>query len=211
METRVVHDTAGPNAAQLLLLLASIASVFCIYPLAGLLLQPQGHGFSAGRMAPDFELRDFRGQVRTLADYRGRHVFLVFGYLHCDDVCHAQSGRLAALAGLLEGHEIEFLYLAMDSRRDEPSMLHAYFDRRGANFTSLHADEPARMQALASKFNAPYRIAGNPGADDYEIEHPARIFLLGPDGRMLVVYNATATSGEQIAEDFRRLAGNPPT
>ena len=110
-----------------------------------------------------------------------------------------------ALSDLLANRDIEFLYLAMDSRHDQPSMLRAYFDRRGDNFTSLHADSIAQMQSIAAAFKAGYRISGNPGSADYEIEHPAKIFLIDPSGQLRYVYNARAATAEQIAEDFHQL------
>ncbi|NEV64268.1 SCO family protein [Thiorhodococcus minor] len=41
--------------------------------------------------APDFSLRDTKGQGVSIADFRDKLVYLMFGYLSCDQVCHAQS------------------------------------------------------------------------------------------------------------------------
>ena len=205
MKIHSLDPPAGFNARQFLLVLASIALVFGIYPLSALLLQQNGHGFQVNRTAPAFRLSTATGELRRLSDYRGRHVYLMFGYMRCADVCHAQVNHLAALGDLLADRNIEFLYLAMDSRHDRPSMLQAYFDRRGDNFTSLHADSIAQMQSIAAAFNAGYRISGNPGGADYEIEHPAKIFLIDPSGKMRYVYSTTTATANQIAADFRQL------
>lgn len=193
---------------HLLLLLVAIAVLFGVYPFAGLLLQTDGNGFATNRSVPDFELVDVRGNTRSLSDFRGRYVFLMFGFMRCADICHTQVTRLAALAEMLAGRDVEFLYLAMDSRHDEPSLLHAYFDQRGDNFTSLHANSLPQMQSIASAFNAGYRISGNPGSDSYDIEHPGKIFLIGPDGQLRLVYSGAKTTTGQIAANFNRL--NPP-
>lgn len=194
---------------HLLLLLAAIAVLFGIYPFAGLLMQQDGHGFATNRVAPEFELIDATGSSRSLSDYRGRHVYLMFGFMRCADICHTQVARLATLADLLADREVEFLYLAMDSRHDDPTLLHAYFDQRGDNFTSLHAPSLPKMQSIANAFNAGYRISGNPGSDNYDIEHPGKIFLIAPDGQLRFVYRGAETTSKQIATDFFRL--NPET
>ncbi len=35
----------------------------------------------------NFELLDPSGQVKTIADFKGKVVFIFFGYTHCPDVC----------------------------------------------------------------------------------------------------------------------------
>ncbi len=202
-------SSQAPVAAHHLLpLIAAIALMFALYPLANHLLRDDGHGFAAERMAPGFELFDAGGERVSLAQFRGRHVYLMFGFLRCDRVCHTQAAVLAELGGLIDADKVHFLYLAMDSRHDQPSMLRKYFDQRGHNFTSLHATELRRMQSLAAAYNAPYRIDGNPTSASYSIDHPARIFLIGPEGQLQRVYGGTVGAAD-LAADFYRPDPNP--
>ena len=190
---------------HILLILVAIAVVFSIYPLAGFLMQGDTYGVATNRQAPKFELIDADGKTRSIEDYRGRYVYLMFGFMRCEEVCHAQVTQLAALANILEDKEIQFLYLAMDSKHDDPSLLREYFDKRGDNFTSLHATNMAQMQSIASDFNADYRIDGNPSNANYTIEHPARIFLIDPSGQLQFVYYGVALDIVKIAEEFHHL------
>ena len=190
---------------HLLVVAFAIAIVFGLYPFASLVLQQNSYGFAISGAAPDFELRDAEGKPRSLADYRGRHVYLMFGFMRCQETCHSQVMNLVALADQLDRTEIEFLYLAMDTRYDEPALLKEYFDRRGKSFTSLHAQNLQQMQSIASAFNAGYRIAGNPGSDNYDIEHPARIFLIDPEGQLRFMYSGTTIDVVQIAADFHQI------
>ncbi len=176
-------------------------------PLASL-LQNTASNTAEPRPAPDFLLYDADGKPVSLRDFRGRTLFLMFGYLRCTDVCHAQVANLVALANRFEDENSVFLYLAMD-RRDEPAALREYFDRRGQDFVSLHAPDTAAMQGVASAYRAAYRIAGNPAGDDYEIEHPAMIFLIDPTGRLRHSYRGIDPDLERIAADYRRIdSGN---
>src|SRR5262245_51714104 len=67
--------------------------------LFGLLLA-SGHSFrstdvTGADFGRDFQLTDHNGQVRTLADFRGKVVALFFGYTHCPEVCPATLAELA--------------------------------------------------------------------------------------------------------------------
>ena len=190
---------------EMLLLALSLAAVFATVPLASLLLQPPGNGLVSDRPAPEFVLRDAAGKPVSLQDFRGRSVFLMFGYLRCNDVCHAQVANLVALANRLQHSDSVYLYLAMDSRRDDPAALYEYFDRRGQAFISLHAENTAQMQSIANAYLAGYRIAGNPASEDFEIVHPARIFLIDPAGRIRQTYTGINPDIELIAADYARL------
>lgn len=191
-----------------LLIVVAVAVVFCIYPLAGFVMQRDTYGVATDRQAPKFELIDADGKTRSIEDYRGRYVYLMFGFMRCEEVCHSQVTQLAVLANILEDAEIQFLYLAMDSKHDDPSLLREYFDKRGDNFTSLHASNQSQMQSIASDFNAGYRIDGNPSDANYNIEHPARVFLIDPSGQLQFIYSGVAPDSVKIAEEFYRLNSN---
>ena len=192
-----------------LLLAAAIALVFSLQPLSYLLWHQDSYGFSGTRSAPDFRLYDTEGRPKTLADYRGRYLFLMFGYLRCADVCHSQVMNLMAIDNRLDDENIEYLYLALDSKHDEPSLVREYFDRRRENFTSLHAADLAQMQAVANAFHAGYRITGNPAGASYDIEHPTKIFLIDTQGRLRYTYNGLALDINRIVDDFFRLKSTP--
>lgn len=202
-----MHDypLTRPNIYPLphiLLLVVAIGFVFAIVPLFGLVSQQDTYGIETSQQAPRFELTDARGEPKSISDYKGRYIYLMFGFMRCEEVCHSQAAYLTSLADTLQGENVEFLYLAMDSKHDEPSLLREYFDRRGKNFTSLHAPNTAQMQSVANAFNAGYRIDGNPASAGYSIEHPARIFLIDPNGRLRLVYHGLALDLEKIAADY---------
>ncbi|OYU44641.1 MAG: SCO family protein, partial [Burkholderiales bacterium PBB4] len=51
--------------------------------------------------AKDFELTDHNGQVRRLADFKGKVVVMFFGYTQCPDVCPTSMAELADVKKLL--------------------------------------------------------------------------------------------------------------
>ena len=57
----------------------------------------QPKGLSLGSEAPDFQLADLAGKNRTLAEFRGRRILLIFFNPACG-VCREMMPKLAALA-----------------------------------------------------------------------------------------------------------------
>jgi len=53
----------------------------------------------------------------------------MFGYLRRSGACYLRVNHLAALPDPLAERNIEFLWLSLDSRHDQPSMLQARPDR----------------------------------------------------------------------------------
>lgn len=191
------------------LLLAAMVLIFILYPLASILLQSHYHGLATNRPAPQFQLLDVNGKTTTLSDFKGKHIYLMFGFLQCQDVCHSQAFLLNSIAGVLPEDDIEFVYLAMDANTDKPSSLEKYFNQRGNNFTSLRADTQQKMQSLATAFNAGFRINGNSDSNNYSIDHPARLFLIDPEGNLRLTYNGMAVDIKQIIDDFYQLNNIP--
>ena len=205
MHVQPIPNTVIYPYHHILLIVVAVAVVFSIYPLAGFMMLRDTYGVATELQAPQFELLDADGKTKSIEDYRGRYVYLMFGFMRCEKVCHTQVTQLVALANLLDDTELQFLYLAMDSKHDDPSLLREYFDKRGDNFTSLHASNLAQMQSVASGFNAGYRFDGNPSNANYNIEHPARIFLIDPSGQLQFVYYGAVLDTVKIAEEFYRL------
>lgn len=204
MRTFLSKHAARFRGLDLVIITLALATLFGSVPLASVLQQAPGGAWASARPAPDFELFDAAGAPRSIEDFRGRSLFLMFGYLRCADICHSQVANLVALANQLQQSDATFLYLAMD-RRDDPAALRDYFDRRGQDFVSLHARDTTTMQAVANDYLAAYRIDGNPAGDEYDIEHPARIFLIDPAGQIRRVYNGSNPDLQRIAADFYQL------
>lgn len=156
------------------------------------------------RPAPAFSLSNSRGLTVSNADYHGKYLYLMFGYLKCRDVCHSQVLLLSSLAGLIDDSDTAFAFLAMDSS-DSSAVLEAYFDNQGDNFISLRAASQQRMHRLASAFGAGFTLDIAADGDNYSINHPARIFLIDPKGRLRMIYRGAVLDATRIAADFHQL------
>ncbi len=188
-------------------LLILILLIFFSIPFIPTLLNANtGYGLAGNRPAPDFTLYNAAGEAVSLADYRGQYLFLMFGYLHCPDVCHSQ----ALIFQEIDFHadmqnQLQFVYIAMDPERDSAALLAAYFDQRGDNFTSLRSDDQHQAQVLAGAYRAYFSQQAATGTGDYLIQHPGHYFLIGPDGNIRQTYAASQTRSDLIVGDLQQL------
>jgi protein SCO1/2 len=139
----------------------------------------------------DFTLTDQNGDKVSLSDFRGKPVFLFFGYTHCPDICPTTLAVLAQALRLLESDpvvaaELQGLFVSVDPARDTPESLKdyvAFFGERVVGVTG----SAEQLGAFARQFGAMYAIdAPQPGkaADDYLVSHNATIFLVDPRARL---------------------------
>lgn len=164
------------------------------------------YGKQINQPAPNFSLQDVQGQAHSLSQHQGRYVYLYFGYLNCDDVCHNQVGVMFNLHHQSHAQDIDFLFVTMDPKRDSPALLKDYFNQFGANFVSLTADNMQIIQKVASLYKAYFFTDSNPKTgQDYEISHPGSIFLIDPSGRLRAVYQGQDLRYDKMLEDLQKI------
>ena len=90
--------------------------------------------------ATGFSLTDHNGQLRTLADFKGKVVVMFFGYTQCPDVCPTSLGELAEAKRLLgpQGDKLQGLFVSVDPERDTPEVMKAYMDSFDPSFLALY-------------------------------------------------------------------------
>lgn len=156
------------------------------------------------KQAPDFDLIDaFENRVR-LFDHRGKAVLVSFIFTTCNGTCPATTHRMAKLheAVAKEGlsKQVQFLSMTLDPDRDRPETLRGYmrlYDIEGKTWQFL-TGEPA---AVKKAFAAWGMWAKN--APDGQLDHPSRIFLLDPQGRIREVYNLDFLRTPWVIEDLK--------
>lgn len=155
--------------------------------------------------SPDFTLTSSENRPLQLADFRGQFVYLMFGYLGCEDVCHAQVFTLQALHRLLDDPGVQFVYIAMDPDSDSHSELDPYFRSSQQNFHVLMPANRKKAQSLAASFRAYFSAQPVNNGDDYRLNHPGYIYLLDPDGKIRLLYQGQALRADKMASDLQHL------
>lgn len=189
-----------------LLALMVLALFFCI-PFIPMSIERTPHyGLKVNRQAPEFNLKNHLGEKVTLGDFRGKHLFLMFGYLNCQDICHSQALIFQEINHLVDNKsEVHFLYISMDPERDNAERLALYFDSRAQNFTSLRSDDFTRAQDLAVAYKAFFSREYGFSKQDYGINHNASYFLIDPNGYIRHVYRPEQKNAREILSDLASL------
>jgi protein SCO1/2 len=186
------------------------AAVLAVLTLAACQPAPQSPSFQAtditgAAFARDFRLTDHNGQVRTLADFRGKAVAVFFGYVHCPDVCPTTlsdfSLALQQLGPLAE--RVQVIFVTVDPQRDTPDLLKQFVPAFNPGFLGMYTDAESLRQ-LASEYKVVYQKSSVKAVDDYLIDHSAGTYIYDPQGnlRLLMPYGS---SPDAIAKDLKTL------
>ena len=157
------------------------------------------------KQAPTIELRNYLGKRVTLAEYRGRAVFVTFLYTHCPDVCPLIASNLRVALDLLgkRASQVQVIAVSVDPRGDTPAAV--------ARFVRAH-EMVGRMQyligssaELARTWKAwsvgSKREVGQPNL----VAHDALVYGIGASGKLTTIYSSSFEPSE-IVHDVPRLA-----
>jgi protein SCO1/2 len=162
-----------------------------------------GVDLSTMKLPGTFHLRDAAGHPRTLEDFRGSVVLLLFGYTHCPDVCPTTLARAVQIRQLLgdNGHKLKVVFVTVDPERDTPVILNAYTTAFDPSFTGLYGDAAQTAEAARS-FGAFYRKV--PSGNSYTMDHSALDYVIDQNGvvRFALQYGESA---KDSADDIRLL------
>ena len=190
------------------------ACALAVFTLAGCQPAPQPPAFQAtditgATFARDFRLTDHNGQVRTLADFRGKVVAVFFGYIHCPDVCPTTLADFAAALQQLgpQADQVQVIFVTLDPQRDTPDLLKQFVPAFNPGFLGMVTDAETLRQ-LAKEYKVVYQKTSVKAADDYLIDHSAGTYIYDPQGnlRLLMPYGS---SPDAIAQDLKTLLATP--
>ena len=134
--------------------------------------------------AKQLSLKDIDGKVRSLEEFKGKVVFLFFGYTQCPDVCPTTMSDLTAVRKKLgaDGDRVQGVFVTVDPERDKPEVLKAYLAAMDPSFVGLHGSL-AETEAAAKAFKVFYqKVEGREGG--YTIDHTAGAFVFDPQGQV---------------------------
>lgn len=156
--------------------------------------------------AKGFDLTDFNGKERTLADFKGDVVAVFFGYTHCPDVCPTTLAELARVRRDLgaQGDKFQVLFVSLDPERDTPAILKSYVGAFDKSFLALYPASPADLPKLAKSFKIFYQKVDGKTPDSYTLDHSAATFIYDPKGRVRL-FSPNATPVADMVSDVKLL------
>ncbi len=135
----------------------------------------------------DFALPDTDGKLRTLADYRGKVVVLLFGYTHCPDVCPTTLAELAQALRQLGpdvAKQVQVLFVSVDPKRDTNPVLAQYVSAFDPSFRALRPADDAQLKKVTSDFRISYEQVAGSQPDNYSMNHTAASVVFDPSGKV---------------------------
>jgi protein SCO1/2 len=160
---------------------------------------------SGSEMGGPLRLTDHQGRPRSLADFRGKAVVVVFGFTHCPDVCPtalADMARAVRQLGDREG-DVQVLFVTLDPARDTPELLGQYVPAFHPAFLGLRGSE-AEITAVTQDFKVYANQRPGKTPDTYTIDHSAQSFVFDRQGRIRLVLPPNMASAA-IASDLRLI------
>jgi protein SCO1/2 len=160
---------------------------------------------SGSAMGQDFAISDHNGQVRRLADFKGKVVVVFFGYTQCPDVCPTTMTELVEVKRLLgkDGERLQPLFITVDPQRDTPELLKAYMANFDPTFLAL-CPTPAQLADVAASFKVYYKKVGEEGSATYTMDHSAGSYVFDPKGQVRL-FARYGLGAQPLAADVGQL------
>jgi len=156
--------------------------------------------------ARGFRLRDQHGQVRTMADFKGKVVAVFFGYTQCPDVCPTTLTEWVEIKRQLgaDGERLQGVFITVDPERDTPEMLKAYLANFDESFIALVPGNADELAQVAKDYKVYYKRVEGRTPTSYTMDHSAGSYLYDPQGR-LRLYTRYGSKVETQVADIRLL------
>lgn len=137
----------------------------------------------------DFTLTDGNRDAFRLSTSRGKFILVFFGYTHCPDVCPITLSQFKQVKANLKekAEDVAFIFVTVDPKRDTPEVLSQHLQRFDPGFIGLSGSEE-ELTPVWSMFGVYREIRESSTADTYLVDHTARIYLIDPQGRLVLTY-----------------------
>ena len=154
----------------------------------------------------DFSLLDPDGNIRTLADFKGKVVVMFFGYTQCPDICPTTLTEMQQVMALMgpQSDKVQVLFVTVDPERDTAVILKQYVPSFDPRFLGLRPADEAALEKVTKDFKIYYKKVPGSSPGSYTIDHTAGSYAFDPEGR-LRLYIKHAQGPETLAHDLKEL------
>lgn len=136
---------------------------------------------------PTFALPDEEGQMRTPADFAGKHLLVFFGFTNCPDICPTTLAEVAQVMDDLgdDSANVQPLFISVDPERDRRLGLAGFTTAFHPTILGL-AGDAEETRAAADSFKIFFERENAASAPEgYMMSHSPALYLIGPDGDWL--------------------------
>jgi protein SCO1/2 len=133
----------------------------------------------------DFALTDQDGQSFRFSSLRGEPALLIFGYVHCPDVCPLSLQKLKLLKESQQDlKDVRVIMVSVDGERDTAAALKEFLGHFSTGFVGL-TGEQQQVQQIAAQFSAAFfRAETNAATGNYAVGHSGQVFAIDKAGNL---------------------------
>lgn len=155
--------------------------------------------------ARDFTLTDHTGKTRTLADFKGKVLFVFFGYTQCPDVCPTTMVEMAEVMKALgkDADKLQVMFITVDPERDTQELLAQYVPAFHPSFIGMRG-EATQTATVAKEFKIFYGKSAGTTPDNYSVDHTAGSYVFDQDGKIRL-FVRHGNGAAPIAQDIKQL------
>lgn len=159
---------------------------------------------TGAKYARKLALTDFDGKPRQLSDFKGKVVFVFFGFTQCPDVCPTTMAELAEVRKRLgaDGERLQGVFVTVDPERDTADVLKAYLQGMDPSFVGLRGSL-ADTEAVAQEFKVFYQKVPTKNGG-YTMDHTAGAFVFDTDGQVRL-FSRYGSKVDDLTADIKQL------
>ena len=158
-------------------------------------------------------MTDHTGRRRTLTDFKGKVVLLLFGYTNCPDVCPLALAEMALVVKQVGADRVQGLFVTVDPERDTHEKLARYVPAFHPSFLGLRGSPEQTAQAAKEfkiYFQAQKADRGSSSGHEaehgsYMVDHSTGIFVFDKDGRARLYFSANGRTVGAMVHDVKLL------
>lgn len=132
----------------------------------------------------------------------GHWTIVLFGFLHCPDICPTSLSQLSALAdGLVAepiGQEVKFVFVSVDPGRDSVAAVSQYVQHFDPSIRGVTGEE-VQLTQFAGDLGIQFKVSS--ASDDYTVAHSITFSIIDPQG----VFRGRFRPGHDVPSLVRSL------
>ncbi len=150
-----------------------------------------------------FSLVDHNGKNVTDRNYLGQYLLVFFGYTYCPDICPTGLNTMSEALDQLgkNAAKVTPLFISIDPARDTPEHLKDYVENFHPRLVGLTGSNE-QIAVVAKSYKALYIKMDDDEKDPetYLMGHTATVFLTGPKGLPILIFNREVGPEEMAAK-----------
>jgi cytochrome oxidase Cu insertion factor (SCO1/SenC/PrrC family) len=165
---------------------------------------PSGSGTAL--IGGPFTMVNQKGEIVTDKTYAGQYTLVFFGFTFCPDVCPTELQVITAALNQMgaDAEKITPLFVTVDPERDTRDVMANYVASFHPRLQGL-TGTPEQVAAMAKAYHIYYQKVPDPkNPKNYEMDHSAIIYLMGPDGKFLKHFTYS-TDAKALSEALQKV------